>query len=179
MSSIQDAKTLVQAHYAALDKATPETVQDILARSMAPSCIWRGVHPFNEQSGPAGAASTLWQPLLASFSHLHRREDIFFAAESIVGDAGSVWTLSMGHLMGLFDAPFLNIPATRKIAMLRYAEFNRVEDGRIVESAFFCDLLHLMTQAGIKRLPEDPNDAGAPCLRWSPSPHRSTNRAVH
>jgi hypothetical protein len=59
----------------------------------------------------------------------------------------------MGHLMGLFDAPFLNIPATRKIAMLRYAEFNRVENGRIVETALFCDLLHLMTQAGVNRFP--------------------------
>lgn len=60
----------------------------------------------------------------------------------------------MGHLMGLFDEPFLNIPATGKIAMLRYAEFNRVADGQIVETAFFCDILHLMTQAGVRRFPD-------------------------
>jgi len=59
----------------------------------------------------------------------------------------------MGHLMGLFDAPFLGIPATRKIAMLRYAEFHRVEDGKIVETAQFCDLIHLMHQAGVNPLP--------------------------
>jgi hypothetical protein len=58
----------------------------------------------------------------------------------------------MGHFMGLFDAPFLNIPATRKIAMLRYAEFCRIEDGRIAQSALFVDLLHLMVQAGLNPL---------------------------
>jgi predicted ester cyclase len=60
----------------------------------------------------------------------------------------------MGHLMGLFDAPFLGIKPTGKIAMLRYAEFNRIEDGKIVETALFCDILHLMTQAGIIKFPE-------------------------
>ena len=54
----------------------------------------------------------------------------------------------MGHLMGLFDAPWLGIRPTRKLAMLRYAEFHRVAEGRIVETAQFVDIPHLMTQAG-------------------------------
>ena len=44
--------------------------------------------------------------------------------------------------MGLFDAPFLNIPPSRKIAMLRYGEFTKVENGKITQTAFFCDILH-------------------------------------
>ena len=66
---------------------------------------------------------------------------------------GSVWTLSMGQLMGLHDAPFLGIPPTGRIAMLRYAEFNRLDSGRIVETALFYELLHLMRQAGRNPLP--------------------------
>ena len=74
----------------------------------------------------------------------------------------------MGHLMGLFDQPFLAIPPTRKIAMLRYAEFNRVVDGRIVETALFCDLLHLMHQAGLQPLPPQ---TGAHLVQPGPATH--------
>ncbi len=154
MPNLQDAKALVQAHYTALEKATPDTVADILAQRCTADCFWRGVHPFNVQSGPQAAADVFWSPLLRSLKHVQRREDIFFAGLNEIDGFASVWTVSMGHLMGLFDAPFLNIPATRKIAMLRYAEFNRVEGGKIVETALFCDLLHLMTQAGVNRFPD-------------------------
>ncbi len=152
MSPLQDAKTLVQAQYAALEDATPDNVAEVLAARMAPHALWRGFHPFNLQTGPAGAAA-FWQPFLSSFSAVQRREDIFFAGHNEIDGGQSVWTGSMGHLMGLFDAPFLNIPATRKIAMLRYGEFNKVENGQITETAFYCDFLHLMAQAGIRPFP--------------------------
>lgn len=42
---------------------------------------------------------------------------------------------------------------TGKITTLRFVEFNRVEDGLIVETAMFVDLLHLMRQAGQFPLP--------------------------
>ena len=153
MSLLQDAKTLVQAQYRDLAQATPETVKTLLARRMTQDAIWRGVHPFNMQTGFEGACAAFWQPFLSAFTAVQRREDVFFAGQSVTGDTSAIWTASMGHLMGLFDAPFLSIPPTRKIAMLRYAEFNRVDQGKIVETAFFCDLLHLMAQAGIKRFP--------------------------
>ncbi|MGC1494623.1 MAG: nuclear transport factor 2 family protein [Sulfitobacter sp.] len=151
MTHIQSAKALIQEHYKALAEATPDTVSDILAQRVADDYLWRGVHPFNIQTGAKGAASAFWQPFLTSMTAVQRREDIFFASLNEIDGYASVWTVSMGHLMGLFDAPFLNIPPTRKIAMLRYAEFNRVENGQIVETALFCDLLHLMTQAGVNR----------------------------
>lgn len=154
MTYLQDAKALVQAHYGALATATPDTVVEILTQRTSKDYLWRGVHPFNVQSGARGAASAFWRPFLRSMTAVQRREDIFFASKNEIDGFASVWTVSMGHLMGLFDAPFLNIPATRKIVMLRYAEFNRVENGQIVETALFCDLLHLMRQAGVNRFPD-------------------------
>lgn len=151
MTTQQAAKELVQAHYADLAFATPDTVAEILARRMDPSAQWCGVYPFDTPVDPAGAAALFWAPFLSSFSNVQRREDIFFAATNSIHDTSAVWTMSMGHLMGLFDAPFLNIPPTRKITMLRYAEFNRVVNGKIEETAFFCDIPHLMAQAGIDR----------------------------
>ncbi|WP_187431868.1 nuclear transport factor 2 family protein [Roseobacter fucihabitans] len=149
---VQPAKALVQDHYAALASATPDTVADVLAQRLDPACHWYGMHPFHEQTGPQAIGATFWTPFLRAFSNVQRRQDIFFAGLNEIDGFQGVWTCSMGHLMGLFDAPFLNIPASRKMTFVRYAEFNKVEDGRITRSALFVDLLHLMMQAGLNPL---------------------------
>lgn len=151
--SFQAEKALVRAHYGALSKATPETVAQVLAERTSADWHWRGMHPFHEQHGAKAVAESFWQPFLTAMSRVQRREDIFFAGRNEIDGFKSVWVVSMGHLMGLFDTPFLGIAPSRKITMLRYAEFNRVENGVIVETALFCDLIHLMHQAGLRPIP--------------------------
>ncbi len=166
--TFQTEKALVRAHYAALAKATPGTVADILAERTVPGWHWRGMHPWHEQTGATAVAAAFWAPFLTAMTRVQRREDIYFAGDNVIADSPGVWTVSMGHLMGLFDAPFLGIPPTRRIAMLRYAEFNRVEAGRIVETALFVDLLHLMRQAGLRPLPDQ---TGAHLIQPGPLTH--------
>jgi hypothetical protein len=55
--------------------------------------------------------------------------------------------------MGLFDADWLGIPCTRKIANLRYSEFNCVRNDKIIKTGLFVDIIGLMLQAGINPLP--------------------------
>ncbi|MEL7344007.1 MAG: nuclear transport factor 2 family protein [Pseudomonadota bacterium] len=154
MSSYEAMKALVKDHHGDIAAATAETVEAHLARATSDNWHWRGMHPWNEQHGASGVAAAFWRPFLTAFRSVQRREDMFFAGLNQIDDYQSTWVVSMGHLMGLFDAPFLGIPPTRKIAMLRYAEFNRVEGGEITETAFFVDVLHLMTQAGLNPVPE-------------------------
>ena len=59
----------------------------------------------------------------------------------------------MGHFLGLFDHNWLGIPATRKMIFVPYAEFHRVEHGKIAESALFIDIIRVMQQAGIDPFP--------------------------
>ncbi len=151
--SFQAEKALVRAHYDALSKATPDNVASVLAERTSPDWHWRGMHPFHEQHGAQAVADAFWSPFLTAMSRVQRRQDIFIAGRNEIDGFQSVWVISMGHLMGLFDAPFLGIRPNRRIAMLRYAEFNKVVDGKIVETALFCDLLHLMRQAGQYPLP--------------------------
>ena len=101
-------------------------------------------------------------------SRVQRREDIFFAGTNLIEGHEGEWVVSMGHLMGLFDAPFLGIAPTGKITMLRYAEFNKVLDGQIVDTAFYCDILHLMAQAGVYPLPPQ---TGAQLVQPGPMTH--------
>ncbi|MEL6841298.1 MAG: nuclear transport factor 2 family protein [Pseudomonadota bacterium] len=151
--SFQNEKALVRTHYAALANATPDTAAAALAEHTSPDWHWRGMHPFYEQRGAQAVADSFWSPFLTAMSPVRRREDIFIAGRNEIDDFQSVWVISMGHLMGLFDAPLLGITPNRRIMMLRYAEFNKVVDGKIVETAMFCDLLHLMRQAGQYPLP--------------------------
>lgn len=153
VSAFQEQKTLVRAYQAALDTSPAGQSAQAIAPFMVRDLDWRGMHPFHEQAGPQAVAELFWDPLKRAMGPLQRRPDIFIAGQSEKGDAGAVWVVEMGQLMGNWMQPWLDIPATRKLAFLRYAEFNRVEDGQIVQSAFFCDILHMMRQAGIIAVP--------------------------
>lgn len=139
-------KTLVRAFY---DKLFDDP-SGAFARYVAPDALWRGFHPFNEIRDPKAVVAQFWQPLLTSLTRMQRRMDIFMAGHNRVqGQEDDVWVVSMGHLMGLFDAPWLGIAPTGKLTMLRYCEFHRVAGDRIVETAMYFDIPHVMIQAGL------------------------------
>lgn len=154
MTELQDSKALALDCFAALEAAGPAQAGEVLGRFTGPDYRFRGVHPFNELHGAQAVAETLWRPLLTSFTALQRRQDIFMAGLNQIDGFKSLWVTSMGKFLGLFDADWLGIPATGKIALLPYCEFHRIEGGRIAESAFFCDILSVMKQAGLRPLPE-------------------------
>lgn len=168
MVDLQTEKQIVRAFQRDLATAMPDTVAEILARHTAPDWHWRGMHPFNEQGGAAAVAAVFWAPLLTALTRLQRRPDIFMAGLNEIDGFEGRWVVEMGHLMGLFDQPFLGVLPTGKIVMLRYAEFNRVADGRIVETAMFVDLVHLMQQAGQYPLPPQ---TGAALVQPGPLTH--------
>lgn len=168
ISDFQIEKALVRAFHAELATATPDTVGGILDRHVAPNWHWRGMHPFHEQHGAAAVATVFWQPLLGAMTRLLRRPDIFMAGLNKIDGFKGRWVVQMGHLMGLFDRPFLGIRPTGRIVMLRFVEFNRVEDGRIVETAMFVDLPHLMIQAGQDPFPPQ---TGAHLVQPGPMTH--------
>jgi hypothetical protein len=151
MANYQAEKKLVLAYFDALEKAEPEQVEEVLRTYMADGYKWKGVYPFREQNGVHDVAEKFWTPLKRSLRHMQRRMDIFIGGTNEI--SGGKWVMSMGHLMGLFDEDFLGIRHTRKMASLRYAEFSHVEDGKIVETGLFVDLIGLMIQAGENPLP--------------------------
>lgn len=147
MSDFQEEKALVRAMQDELDVDGVD-FNAALNRHMAPDYKWRGFHPFGELTGAEAVARTFWAPLRAALRPIQRREDIFFAGANHIDGGASTWVVSMGHLMGLFDTPWLGIRPTGKMAFLRYCEFHQVENGRITETAMFFDIPHLMVQAG-------------------------------
>nr|WP_323035594.1 ester cyclase [Pararhodobacter sp.] len=130
-----------------------DSLTAVMAERMAPDALWRGFHPFDELIGPQAVAENFWTPLRQSLTRMQRRMDVFMAGRNHMDGFQSVWVMSMGHLMGLFDRAWLGIAPTGKMAFLRYCEFNKVEDGRITETAMYFDIPHLMLQAGLNPFP--------------------------
>lgn len=168
MTDFQAEKAVVRRFHDDLARADAGGVAGVLARHVTADWHWRGMHPFHDQHGSQAVAKVFWQPLLTALNRLQRRPDIFMAGLNEIDGFKGRWVVQMGHLMGLFDRPLLGIRPTGRIVMLRFAEFNRVEDGRIAETAMFVDLLHLMAQAGQYPLPPQ---TGAQLVQPGPMTH--------
>jgi hypothetical protein len=97
MNDFQQEKALIRAFHADLHRAGAADVAEVLARYAAPDWHWRGMHPFHEQSGPRAVAETFWAPLLAAFSRLQRRPDIFIAGLNEIDGFKGRWVVEMGH----------------------------------------------------------------------------------
>lgn len=153
MSELSDAKQIVRNYQTALDRAPAEGLAEALSKHCTTHCAFNFVHPFNEVTGPEAAVATFWEPLRRSFAPLQRRPDIFMAGRNRLDDGATNWVASMGHLLGLFDTPFLGMRPTRRATMLRYAEFCRIEDGLIADNTVFLDIMNIMAQVGAEVMP--------------------------
>lgn len=111
----------------------------------AVDAVWRGSTPLDEMAGSEAVLKKVWLPLLAAFPDLERRDLIFVGGE----DRGHALVAAMGHYCGTFAGDYLGIPATGKVAMLRFGEVHELQGGRIVRSTCLWDLLDLMRQAGV------------------------------
>lgn len=153
MSALQAAKQLVLDYCTDFDHCSPSELVETLQRYTHPDYTWRGLHPFDELSGCEAVCNGFWHPLREAFTGLQRRPDIFLAGHHLLDSSAALWVCQMGHFMGLFDRPWLSIPATQRLASVRFAEFHRIVDGRIAETALFFDLIGVMRQAGHYPLP--------------------------
>ncbi|MEO1288146.1 MAG: nuclear transport factor 2 family protein [Chloroflexota bacterium] len=150
-SNYQASKQLILNYFDEMESASPETLGQVVKKYVADDYKWRGVYPFRQIDDVDTVIAQFWQPLWNTLRHIQRRQDIFIAGTNEI--SGEQWVMSMGNFMGLFDADWLSIRHTRQMAMLRYAEFNCVVDGKIKETGIFVDLIGLMVQAGMNPLP--------------------------
>ena len=153
--NFQSEKQIILDFYNGIESSEIEEIPKVLSHYCSEDLLWRGFHPFNEIRGLKNLYSQFWQPFKKSFFNYQRRMDIFLAGYNTISGNEGVWVVSMGHLMGLFDNPWIGIKETKKIAMLRYCEFSKIQNGKITEVAMFFDIPHLMLQAGIKAFPSE------------------------
>lgn len=102
------------------------------------------VHPFNECHGPDGYHARFLMPLENAFEGLYRRDYIMMAGEY----DGSEWVSATGYYVGHFNKDWIGIRASNRLAWLRFGEFHRFENGKIVESFVYLDIPELMIACG-------------------------------
>lgn len=151
MSKYQETKRIVRDYFEAIENATTENIEEVLAKYTSDDYLWRGVYPFREQAGAKAVAEIFWKPLMKSLKRIQRRQDIFIGGTNEI--SGEQWVMSMGHLMGLFDEDYMGVRFTGKMISLRYSEFTCVENGKITKTGLFVDLIGFMQQAGVNPMP--------------------------
>lgn len=153
MSDVQSAKQIVLDFHASLDSAADADLVGVHKQFVTDDYSWRGLHPFGLLDSVDEVVDQFWRPLRTSLGPLQRRPDVFLAGHNVVDQGETLWVCEMGHLLGLFDSPWLDIPSTNRMAFFRYAQFHRIDGGRIAESALFFDLISMMRQGGVYPLP--------------------------
>ena len=151
----QNNKNQVLDYWTLLDQNRLEELQDILA----PDLIWHGFEPVGELSGVGDFLGKFWGPLRRSFPTIERRTHIFMGGESngfADGDIdkdGHMWVSGTGLLEGAFENDYLGIPANGENVQIRWGEFCRLEQGKIIKIYFQLDLIDLAQQVGVSLLP--------------------------
>ena len=150
-------KQLVWDYWNALQTAEPADISTTIARYCSDDHSWHGFDPVGDLRGPDGLATGFWADLLRAFPDLERKTWLFFGGASSGradgGVDGRLWVTGTGVMAGTFVDDYLSIPATGSPVEIRWGEFCRIVEDRIVETYFLIDMIDLIQQAGFHVLP--------------------------
>ena len=153
----QRNKERVWNFWKALEQVDPRDSSSVVSEFVSEDALWHGPDPVSDLRGPLEFTAEYWGPLKESFPDLKRQSHIFMGGQSSgridgTGD-GKYWVAGTGYFNATFAKDYLTIPATGTTVIIRWGEYCRVEEGKIVETYFLLDLIDLMQQAGFEVLP--------------------------
>ena len=138
-------KALIRPFRQALYDYEPEGVRAALAAVFRKDAEVHLACPFEDLDGADGLYEQAFLPLATAIPDLERRDTIVMAGGS---ERGNDWVGCCGYYTGTFARPWLDIPPTGHQVAMRFHEFFRVEEGRIVEMQALWDIPEVMMQAG-------------------------------
>ncbi|WP_114283736.1 ester cyclase [Candidatus Halocynthiibacter alkanivorans] len=100
-------------------------------------------HPIN--AADDGYFREVIATIAEAFEGFTRQDYVVTGGEYL----GTEWVTSTGYFHGLFTRPLCGIPPSNKLAFLRFGEFHRMEDGKIVESYVFLGFAELIIALGL------------------------------
>ena len=146
MTSVHDHN---RAALTALRKAQynfePSSVRAALSALCAPDAVFRSAFPIPEVRGPDAYYAAAYAPLLKAIPDLERRDWIVMSGAT---DKGLDWVGCGGFYTGVFTQPWLDIPPTGHMVHMRFHEFYRFEEGKVIETQSLWDIPEVMMQAG-------------------------------
>ena len=119
-------------------------VRSALGSVLTADAIVHLAFPFGDMTGPDAFYERAYAPLFAALPDLERRDTIVMAGPT---PEGHDWVGSGGYYTGVFVEPWLDIPPTGHQVHMRFHEFFRFEEDRVVEVQALWDIPEMMMQA--------------------------------
>ena len=120
-------------------------VRAALTDVVAPDAVVNLCHPMGDTTGPDGFYVNAYAELFRAIPDLERRDYIVTGGTT---PEGANWVGCGGYYTGRFVGPWMNIPPTGHQVHMRFHEFYRFENGKVVEIQLIWDIPELMMQAG-------------------------------
>jgi predicted ester cyclase len=128
-----------------LDSFGTNKVEETVSRLFHETAKVNASHPINEAQGGLGYHKDVIAPIMTAFKGCTRQSYIVLGGEYL----GAEWVTSTGYFHGHFCEPLFGIPASGKLAYLRFGEFHRMEEGKVVESHVFLGFAELIIALGL------------------------------
>ena len=136
-------KATIRAFRSALYDFDRGRLSSVVKNVFDPGCAVHLANPFEDLDGPGGLLDQALFPLADAVPDLERRDTIVIAGSVL----GQDWVGCAGYYTGLFERPWLKIPPTGHQISLRFHEFYRMEEGRVIEMQALWDIPEVMMQA--------------------------------
>ena len=136
-------KAIIGALRSALYDFDRGRLSSVVKNVFDPGCAVHLANPFEDLDGPGGLLDQALFPLADAVPDLERRDTIVIAGSVL----GQDWVGCAGYYTGLFERPWLKIPPTYHQISLRFHEFYRMEEGRVIEMQALWDIPEVMMQA--------------------------------
>jgi len=137
-------KALIATLRAAMYDFDEAGVRAALGSVCAPEVLFRLCHPFGDLTGVEAFYDAVYAGLFKAWPDLERRDTIVIAGPD---EFGNDWVGAGGYYTGVFTAPWLDIPPTGHQVSMRFHEFYRIVDGKVVEVQALWDIPEVMMQA--------------------------------
>lgn len=164
----ESARDLFAPVRAAMYDWDSDGIRQAFGAVSAPDAVFQLAFPFETLGTADDFAGGALEVLAEAWPDVERRDYIVMAGDD---PYDSTWVGCGGYYTGTFVRPFLGIPPTGHQVAMRFHEFYRIEDGRIVEMQALWDIPEVMMQAGA--WPMGPSLGRS----WSP-PGPATNDGV-
>jgi len=147
MSSIHTShRSLLDPYRGALYDGNISGAAEAVAKLFAEGAVVQIGVPFETLKNRSALIDTAIAPLQVALPDLERRDLIVMAGPT---HHGTDWIGCCGYYTGTFVKPWLDIPPTGHQVSLRFHEFYRVIDNRIIEVQAVWDIPELLQQVGV------------------------------
>ncbi|MEM9228431.1 MAG: ester cyclase [Pseudomonadota bacterium] len=146
MNTVHDAnRALLDPFRDALYNWDEAAVQRLLGTLCTENAVFHCCFPFGDISGSDRVYQAIFAPLKEAWPDVERRDWLVMAGKD---EHGADWVGCGGHYVGTFAGPLLDIPPSGHLTHMRFHEYYRIADGKIVEVHMIWDLPSVMMQVG-------------------------------